>query len=431
MSIEATVYELVSAATGARRPDEGGWTLHFPDEPYSLLRSEYAVKRLRIRDDLEGLYRYADWLPIRRILSGSASPISYRSKGLAEELGLNNLWITFSGWWPEKGALMSSGTFKECEAYSVCGRMQDGFDKVLVVASAGNTARAFARVCSDNSIPLLLFVPQDNLDALWFHRPISDDVRVICPESGGDYFDAIRMSQVLTAGSRRFIAEGGAANIARRDGMATTVLSAVTAMGRIPDVYFQAVGSGTGAIAAWEAANRLEVDGRFGDNHMRLIVCQNIPFTPMADSLAADSREFLVADDDTARFQAGQARAKVLTNRRPPWGISGGLYDALKATGGSAINATNEESLIAGERFAHSEGIDISDAASVAVASLFKAVQSGAVGKDETVMLNITGGGMKQLREGQQLHMVDKPIVLPLNASDDDILRSSTELFWR
>jgi len=429
MSFQATDYELVSAATGARRPDEGGWTLQFPDEPPSLLRSDYAVKRLRIRDDLEGLYRYADWLPIRRILSGSASPVSYCSEGLAGELGLNNLWITFSGWWPEKDAFMSTGTFKECEAYSVCGRMQDDFDKILVVASAGNTARAFARVCSDNQIPLLLFVPESNLDALWFNRPISDKVRVICPESGGDYFDAIRMSQALTVGSQRFIAEGGAANIARRDGMATTVLSAATAMGRIPDVYFQAVGSGTGAIAAWEAANRLEADGRFGDNHMRLTVCQNVPFTPMADSLAADSREFLVADDDTARFQTSQVRAKVLTNRRPPWGISGGLYDALKATGGSVINATNEESLIASERFAHSEGIDISEAASVAVASLFKAVQSGVVGKDETVMLNITGGGMKRYWEGQQLHTIENPIVLPLNASDDDILSSTTELF--
>ena len=48
--------------------------------------------------------------------------------------------------------------------------------------------------------------------------------------------------------------------MARRDGMATTVL-AVTHIGRIPDYYFQAVGSGTGAIAAWEANLRLIEDG--------------------------------------------------------------------------------------------------------------------------------------------------------------------------
>ena len=52
--------------------------------------------------------------------------------------------------------------------------------------------------------------------------------------------------------------------------MATTVLSAVTTIGRIPDYYFQAVGSGTGAIAAWEANQRLIEDGRFGTNLMKL-----------------------------------------------------------------------------------------------------------------------------------------------------------------
>jgi len=37
-----------------------------------------------------------------------------------------------------------------------------------------------------------------------------------------------------------------------------------TTIGRIPDFYFQAIGSGTGAIAAWEANLRFLADGRFG-----------------------------------------------------------------------------------------------------------------------------------------------------------------------
>ena len=57
----------------------------------------------------------------------------------------------------------------------------------------------------------------------------------------------------LLRGMDGFMAEGGAKNVARRDGMATTMLSATTTIGQIPDYYFQAIGSGTGAIAAWEA----------------------------------------------------------------------------------------------------------------------------------------------------------------------------------
>jgi cysteate synthase len=97
------------------------------------------------------------------MLQGSSAPVTYKSEKLARELGLKNLWITFSGWWPEKGARFKTCSFKETEAYSVCGRMTPEMKKVLVVASAGNTARAFAQVCSDNQIPLLLCVPEDNL----------------------------------------------------------------------------------------------------------------------------------------------------------------------------------------------------------------------------------------------------------------------------
>ncbi len=429
MTFKPTEYKLVSAATGTRRPDEGGWTLGFSDEAPSLIRAEYAQSQLTLHDNLGGLYRYADWLPIRRILEGSSAPVTYRSAGLGDSLGLKNLWITFNGWWPEKGAAMVTGSFKECEAYSVCARMDDNFKGILVVASAGNTARAFARVCSDNDIPLLLFVPRDNLDAIKFGSPVKPCVKMICAETGGDYFDAIRMSNAAIAGSDLFIAEGGAKNIARRDGMATTVLSAVTEIGRIPDAYFQAVGSGTGAIAAWEAAVRLEADGRYGKNRMRLMVSQNEPFTPMADTLDVDSREFIITDDDTARSQVLQVKAKVLTNRHPPWGVPGGLYDALKASGGSVLTASNDEADAAGERFEQSEGIDISNAASVAAASLFKAVEDGKIGKDDTIMLNITGGGMKLYEEDHQMHSLEPSVILPLDAADNEIAEAAVMLF--
>ena len=54
------------------------------------------------------------------------------------------------------------------------------------MASAGNTARAFAKVCSDNHIPLLLSVPEENIDALWFEAPLDDCVKLISPRHGAD-----------------------------------------------------------------------------------------------------------------------------------------------------------------------------------------------------------------------------------------------------
>ena len=243
----ATRYKLKNIAT-ERVFDDEGWTLedkqsHIP----SLIRAVYESKQIRPKGEEHGIYRFADWLPVKRTLSGSCAPVTYRSRKLAERLGLKNLYITFNGYFPEIGARMTTCSFKETEAYSVCGRLNGKHkDKVLVVASAGNTARAFAKVCSDNHIPLLLSVPEENIDALWFEAPLDDCVKLISPRHGADYYDAIKLSDMALQ-SDKFFAEGGAKNVARRDGMATTVLSAVTHIGRIPDYYFQAVGSGTGA----------------------------------------------------------------------------------------------------------------------------------------------------------------------------------------
>ena len=285
-NFKPTKYTLKCVATG-REFDDSGWILDDAEcKTPSLVRAQYEKKQIELKPDSYGLYKFCDWLPVKRMLKGSSAPVTYKSEALAKHLGLDNLWITLNGYCPEKGVKMSTCSFKETEAYTVCARVDDKEERVMVVASAGNTARAFAKVCSDNNIKLLLAVPSDNLNALWFTEPLNDCVKLIACDKGGDYFDAINLSN-LALKSSKFYAEGGAKNIARRDGMSTTVLSAVTTIGRIPDFYFQAVGSGTGAIAAWEANQRLIEDGRFGENLMRLIVSQNAPFVPMYDAWMA------------------------------------------------------------------------------------------------------------------------------------------------
>ncbi len=423
-----TSYTLECVATG-RTFDDEGWMLDDRScKTPSLVRARYAARQLDLKPAEYGLYRFCDWMPVKRMLRGSSAPVTYRSKGIAAHLGLENLWITFSGYNPAIGATMTTCSFKETEAYTVCARAADDEQRVLVVASAGNTARAFAKVCSDNRIPLLLSVPYDNLAALWFEEPLDPCVKLIACEKGGDYFDAIHLSN-LALKSPKFYAEGGAKNVARRDGMATTVLSAVTTIGRIPDFYFQAVGSGTGAIAAWEANQRLVEDGRFGSNTMRLMVSQNAPFVPMYDAWRAGSRQMLPYEDDKARRDAEIIDAKVLSNRRPPYGIAGGLYDALKATDGDVVVVTNAQARKARKLFRELEGVDIHPAAGVALASLVKAVADGRVAKEATVMLNITGGGEELLQEGKTLWHLRPDIVFPLDASVDEVVGKTEALF--
>ena len=427
-NFKPTAYTLRCVAT-ERTFEDTGWVLEDKEcgEP-SLVRAIYDKKELELKGEEYGFYTFCDWLPVKRLLKGSAAPVTYRSEGLAKHLGLENLYITLNGYSPRHGANMTTCSFKETEAYSVCGRMGEEEKRILVVASAGNTARAFAKVCSENNIPLLLSVPADNLSAMWFEKPINPCVRLIACEKGGDYFDAIHLSD-LALQSPRFYAEGGAKNVARRDGMATTVLSATTTIGRIPDYYFQAVGSGTGAIAAWEANMRLIEDGKYGNKIMKLMVSQNAPFVPMYDAWRADSRAMLPYDADKARRDVAIIDAKVLSNRKPPYSIKGGLYDALKATDGEVLVATNAQARKAAKLFEELEGVDIHPAAAVATATLIKAVQDGKVEKDATIMLNITGAGEQMFKSSHETFKLEPSKIFPLNATAEEVIQTVEALF--
>ncbi|MDR2413910.1 MAG: cysteate synthase [Odoribacteraceae bacterium] len=421
-------YHLESACCGAAFPDKH-WELDCPhgDGP-ALLVTRYANRLFNPREELQGLYRYAAWLPVNRQLEGSAPPVTFLSENLGRHLGLKNLYITFSGYWPERGAMMQTGTFKECEAYAVCARPGRDENKILVVASAGNTARAFGRVCSDNNIPLLLCVPLDNIDALWADSPWNDNVKIACTATGSDYFDAIHLSNIACE-MQQFYPEGGAKNVARRDGMATTVLSAVTRIGRIPDYYFQAIGSGTGAIAAWEANKRFIEDGRFGKHLMTLVLSQNHPFLPIRDAWKAKSTDMLPLDEQTARSLAAQIDARVLSNRKPPYAIKGGLRDALLATGGDILTVTNEEARRAADLFLLLEGIDIEPAAAVAVASLQQAANEGRVEREAIIMLNITGGGIARYRETRPVVQQQPHLTIATGTPTEEIKEQLRHLF--
>lgn len=428
MTFTPTKYTLICCSTGHRFEDEG-WSLADPKcNCPSLVRAEYEKKQYNPRTELDGFYRFADWLPIRRTLNGSCPPITYKSKALAEELGLNNLYITFSGYFPEIGAKMETCSFKETEAYSVCARLPEDNDRILVVASAGNTARAFAKVCSDNNIPLVISIPEDNISALWFKKPLNDCVKIIASPKGSDYFDAIALSDKVCS-SPRFMAEGGAKNVARRDGMGTTLLSAVEVTGRIPDAYFQAIGSGTGTIAAWENNLRLIEDGRYGSHKMRLYPSQNDPFTIMYDSWCKHSRELVPMSPEEARQAAAIIDAKVLSNRKPPYSLAGGLFEAMEDAGGEMFKVTNEELHKWQDKFLELEGIDIHNAAAVAVASLAQAVNNDTVGKDEMIMLNITGGGEERAKAEGGIIYAEPHLVMDPETPADEVAAKVENLF--
>ncbi len=379
----------------------------------SLLITEYNDITFT-ESDTRGIWRF-NWLPVHTPRFEQSGPLVYRSTGLSQQLGLENLFIAFNGYWPEKGASLQTCTFKEFEAAVVLQNARENGVHGLVVASAGNTARAFSHLSVLSDFPVVIVVPRMCLVEMWCLEN-SPGIPTLAL-SDGDYADSIDVAKRISS-TLGIPFEGGVKNIAKRDGLGVVLLEAVSVMARLPDHYFQAVGSGTGAIGVWEMAERFIRDGRFGTELPVLHLAQNLPFAPMLRAWEKGSRN--LSPEDLKPELIGEITTRVLSTRYPAYSLGGGVYDALKATGGKMYGIRNEEVYSAMEIFERAEGIDIVPAAGVASAALINAVHTGTVQKSDTILLNITGGGEKRLKQKREMYTVE-PLAISKKISEKEI----------
>ena len=307
-------------------------------------------------------------------------PVVYRSKGLADHLSMTDLAVAFNGYAPGIGARNPTGSFKDFEALPTLLYSRELGIDALVLASAGNTARAFAHAATLLDFPVLLVAPESALPRLWLPCRPSRAVRLVVIERCNDYAFAIEAAAMI-AETLAIAPEGGARNVARRDGMSTAVLEYARLFGRLPAHYVQAVGSGTGAIAAWEAALRLRAAGVDG-TLPKLHLAQNAPFAPLHDAWARGRPIVPEADVEGQLRRIARIDAPVLANRTPPYAVPGGVRDALAATGGATYAIPNRRARAAADLFHRLEGWAIGPAAAVATAAMMEAVSSSRIRRE-------------------------------------------------
>ncbi|MFX0133643.1 MAG: cysteate synthase [Candidatus Hodarchaeota archaeon] len=380
------------------------------DSCNEFLRTEYEKKQLEIKDDFPGIWKYIDWLPVNNYFKTDTSIKTYKSEGLAKELGLSNLYISCAGYFPEIGVKNKACSFKELESVPTYQRMKEKKKKGIILASAGNTGISFAYMSHITKIPAIIVIPQSA--SLLVPYPEIETVRLIAVQ-GNDYFNAIHLASRIK--KEGFVSEGGASNIARRDGMALVMIDAAFTIKTLPDHYFQAVGSGTGAISVWEAALRLLDDRRFGKIKPKLHISQNHPFNPIHNAWSRKAKEIDI-DKDMANAYANinKVKATMLTNRKPPYSVVGGVYDALIDTNGETYAVTNKEIDSTAKLFFELEGIDVPAEPAVAIGSLIQAIEQKKVKSTDKILLNLTAAGFERIRKDHGLYRL-KPTFIAKN----------------
>jgi cysteate synthase len=343
-------------------------------------------------------YSYQNLLPFHTSFEGDGPRIGcVKAENLGEDIGLKNLWLLLSCYAPEWGAKFITGTFKELEALGVYARVIEQTNKTLIISSAGNAGQAFLEIGVQNCIPAIILVPESALSRIYISAKPNKRMPLLIALRNAYYPDAIKMVyEIQNCFADRLVREGGCYNVARRDSIGILFHRAFREIGRIPDHYVQAVGSGTGAIAAWEAIKRINNQNTSIVSNMGLHLVQNTPFTPIVDAWNAKTKHIPPIDQDDLHKMLSQTYSKVLSNTTPPYSVVGGLYDALFSTGGRMYAVSNQEAICFGKLMIKHSGIIPDPEAAIALAGLYKALEQGKINQTDHVLLHITGGGWRR-----------------------------------
>ena len=373
------------------------YILHYSEG--ALLRSEYSQK-LSIDHTKTGIMQFRNWLPHEEVSTNNVGTKTYRATELGDAIGMSNLWVTFHGYWPERGGMCPTGTFKDLEAVPTIIRLKENGCKGVICASAGNTARAFSYFCGLENFPLIVIVGKDHAERVYLpaNHP-NKSIKMIVIEDG-DYYDAKVFSKNISQHLDSWQMEGGIHNVARRDGIGSLILDAAFTIGELPRHYFQGIGGGPGPVGVHEMSNRLVDAGIFKGPVPRQHVSQNQEHCPIHNAWQVKRPNLIDSDFPDEEVEVF---SDYLLNKAPAYEIKGGVYDTLVESNGQTYIVSKEDAKSAKSLFESIEGIDIMSPAAVAFASLIQALENGDIEADDCTVLNISGGGIERMKSDIQI----------------------------
>ncbi len=337
------------------------------------------VTRQSIEKGPPSLWRYRELLPIDGEpscgFSSGFTPL-IRAERLGRELGLKNLYIK------DDTVCHPTLSFKDRVVAVALSRARElGFDTVAC-ASTGNLAQAVSAHGAWAGFKRYIFIPADleptKIVASLIYRPNLiavrgnyDDVNRLCSEIASKYRWAF-----VNINIRPYYAEGSK----------TLGFEILEQLGwRAPDHIVIPAASGSLLTKVGKAIREFEMLGLIAKPSTKLHCAQPEGCSPIA-AMIFDRSEVL-------RPVKPNTIAKSLAIGNP----ADGYYarDAVMVSGGSAEIATDAEIQEAIVWLARTEGIFAETAGGVTLACTKKLVARGLIRPDETVVVAITGNGLK------------------------------------
>jgi threonine synthase len=347
------------------------------DYDYDAIRRVLTKAALAARP--KSLWRYRELLPIEGeptvgLFSGF-TPL-FRAERLAEELGVEELYIK------DDSVSHPSLSFKDRVVSIALTRAKElGFD-TIACASTGNLANSVAALSARAGLKRYIFIPADlemgKIIGSLIYRPTLvavegtyDEVNRLCAEIGAKYpwaFVNINIRPYYAEGSKTYGFE-----IAEQLGW------------RAPHHIIIPAAGGSLITKIAKAFKELKRLGLLEEVATKLYCAQAAGCAPIVNTIKARS--------DIVRPVKPNTIAKSLAIGNPADG-----YYATKTvleSGGWAEAVTDEEIIEAMKLLAETEGVFTETAGGVTLAAAKKLIEQGVIPREESIVVCITGNGLK------------------------------------
>jgi threonine synthase len=358
------------------------------------------ISRIELSKRRGGVWKYFELLPLARkkniVSLGEGGTPLIPARNLAKELKMKYLFLKDETRNPTssfKDRPMSVGVSKAVEFGA----------RTVVCASSGNAAIALAAYAAKAGIKCYAYVPagapESKVAQLLMHG-----ARVVQPKEGGAGDPTY---QLMLQSWKKFgwhpIPSGGAFNPYQPEGSKTISYEICEQLGwQAPDWVIVPTGAGT--LLSGNAKGYFEFE-QIGliKGVPRLVAIQAEGCAPIVKA-----------------FREGTPPYEI-----PPWPdprtVAGGLIDpypwdadtaipAIKRSGGTAETVNDAEILEAVKRLARSEGIFAEPSGAAGLAGLKKLLDGGVISRSDVVVVEVTGGGLKDVATA--LKMVERPEVI-------------------
>jgi threonine synthase len=364
------------------------------DYHYDALRG--AVTRESIAAGPPSMWRYRDLLPVEGDIAVGHhvgfTPL-VRARNLAHELGVREVWVK------NDSVCHPTWSFKDrVVAVAVTKAKEFGFDTVAC-ASTGNLANSVAAHAAEASLKSYIFIPADleqgKVLATLVYNPTLvavegtyDEVNRLCSEIADKYrwaFVNVNFRPYYSEGSKSYGYE-----IVEQLGW------------RTPDHIVVPCAGGSLITKIWKAIKECHALGLIDRVGARMHAAQALGCGPIVTMIKNDTDVLVPVRPNTI--------AKSLAIGNPADGYY--AYKTAKESGGHGEHATDAEIVDGMLLLARTEGIFTETAGGVTVAATRKLIERGAIGKDDSVVISITGNGLKTpdaLYERLEAHVKIRP----------------------